>query len=75
MWAFAETAELTDHRTVGLRPLASADSDRLFAFFQALPKKTAILAKSPSLEAAAPAPPTRHCKDQERLKRRSFKPR
>ena len=39
MWAFAETVELTDHRTVGLRPLASADSDRLFAFFQALPKK------------------------------------
>lgn len=37
MQSYPKTAELKDHRKVVLRPLASGDFDKLFAFFGALP--------------------------------------
>ena len=39
MQDFPKTVTLRDGRTVVLRPLASADSDKLYAFFQALPEE------------------------------------
>ena len=39
MQDFPKTVTLRDGRTVVLRPLASGDSDKLYAFFQALPEE------------------------------------